>query len=53
MSNEKDLYLVTWTMHQYVEASSEAEAIAEAAEAVDYGYTEDVTAERLRDEDDE
>ena len=48
MSNEKDLYLVTWTMHQYVEAISEAEAITEAELSQDYGNVEDITAERLR-----
>ena len=48
MSNEKDLYLVTWTMHQYVRASNEEEAITEAELAQDYGYVDKITAERCR-----
>ena len=46
--NKKELYLVTWTMYQYVEASSEKEAITEAELSQDYGDVEDISAERLR-----
>jgi hypothetical protein len=45
MNNEKELYLVTYTVHQYVEANSEEEAITEA-EVLD--YADEITAERLR-----